>query len=77
MANFNNPVNMASTSAGKQSSTTKIPNWLEVPDELMVNILQRLRKAEILKNARKVCTTWRRICKSPAVWTVIDMNPCG
>ncbi|KVF42909.1 hypothetical protein Ccrd_026765 [Cynara cardunculus var. scolymus] len=30
-------------------------------------ILQRLGAVEILHSAHKVCTTWRRICKDPAI----------
>ncbi|KAI3709988.1 hypothetical protein L2E82_39761 [Cichorium intybus] len=50
------------------------PNWLEMPHELMANILQRLGTAEILNSARKVCTTWRSICKNPEMWKVIVMH---
>ncbi|KAI3709984.1 hypothetical protein L2E82_39757 [Cichorium intybus] len=50
------------------------PNWLEMPHELMTNILQRLRTAEILTSAQKVCTAWRTICKDPMMWQVIDMQ---
>ncbi|KAI3709980.1 hypothetical protein L2E82_39753 [Cichorium intybus] len=50
------------------------PNWLEMPDDLMANILQRLHTGEILSSARKVCTTWRRICKNPEMWKVIVMH---
>ncbi|CAH1448690.1 unnamed protein product [Lactuca virosa] len=52
----------------------KSPNWLEMPDELMANILQRLFAAEILNSARKVCTTWRKICSKPEMWKVIFMH---
>ncbi|CAH1448700.1 unnamed protein product [Lactuca virosa] len=50
------------------------PNWLKLPEELMANILQRLSYLEILKSASKVCTTWKKICKDPAMWKVIDMR---
>ncbi|KAL4563519.1 hypothetical protein LXL04_027562 [Taraxacum kok-saghyz] len=49
------------------------PNWLAMPEELMANILKRPRDVEILNNAVKVCTTWWRICKDPAMWKVIDI----
>ncbi|CAH1448687.1 unnamed protein product [Lactuca virosa] len=65
---------MASTSAAETSSATKEPpNWLKMPEELMVNIFHRLRTSEILNSAMKVCTPWRRICKDPALWMVIEM----
>ncbi|KAJ9565889.1 hypothetical protein OSB04_001855 [Centaurea solstitialis] len=50
-------------------------NWLEMPDEIMGGmILQRLNAVEILTSAQKVCRNWRRICKDPAMWKVIDMD---
>lgn len=53
--------------------TEETPNWLQMPHELMTMILQRLEAVEILNNAQKVCTTWRRICKDPSMWKVINM----
>ncbi|KAL4563514.1 hypothetical protein LXL04_027557 [Taraxacum kok-saghyz] len=68
-------VEMAPTSAAEPSSATKeSPNWLDMPDELMVNIFQRLPSVEVLKSTRKVCTTWGRICKYPAMWKVINLH---
>ncbi|CAH1448663.1 unnamed protein product [Lactuca virosa] len=52
----------------------KSPNWLLMPDELMENILQRLNSVEKIRSAGKVCRTWRRICKDPAMWKVVDIN---
>ncbi|KAL4563533.1 hypothetical protein LXL04_027576 [Taraxacum kok-saghyz] len=58
-----------STSAAKPSSAMEeYPNWLEMPHELMANILQRLGTKEILESAWEVCTTWRKICKNPEMW---------
>ncbi|KAL4563513.1 hypothetical protein LXL04_027556 [Taraxacum kok-saghyz] len=46
---------MAPTSAAEPSSATKeSPNWLEMPDDLMVNIFQRLPTVEVLKSTRKL-----------------------
>ncbi|KAJ9566035.1 hypothetical protein OSB04_002001 [Centaurea solstitialis] len=69
---------MASTSAVEPSSTMEeTRNWLEMPREIMGGmILQRLNVVEILTSVQKVCTTWRRICKDPAMWKVIDMHHC-
>ena len=65
---------MASTFTVKRLSAMEdSPNWLAMPEELMANILKRLRDVEILNNAVKVCTTWWRICKDPAMWKVIDI----
>ncbi|KAM7524864.1 hypothetical protein LguiA_014766 [Lonicera macranthoides] len=52
-------------------------NWLELPPNLTENILHRLGAIEILESAQKVCTTWRKICKDPAMWRVIDMRNSG
>lgn len=49
-------------------------NWLELPADLTVNILQRIGVFDILQNVQKVCTTWRKICKDPAMWKVICMD---
>ncbi|KAK9048381.1 hypothetical protein SSX86_032656, partial [Deinandra increscens subsp. villosa] len=51
-----------------------IRNWLELPSDLMVNILQRVGVIDVLENAQKVCTAWREICKDPAMWRVIHMD---
>ncbi|KAL4563535.1 hypothetical protein LXL04_027578 [Taraxacum kok-saghyz] len=66
---------MASTSTVKRlREAEESPNWLELPDELMANILKRLGDVEILNSAVKVCTTWRRIGRDPAMWKVINMH---
>ncbi|KAL4563524.1 hypothetical protein LXL04_027567 [Taraxacum kok-saghyz] len=65
---------MASTSTVKRlRAVEESPNWLELPHELMANILKRLGDVEILNSAVKVCTTWRRIGRDPAMWKVINM----
>ncbi|XP_023732978.1 putative F-box/LRR-repeat protein 23 [Lactuca sativa] len=66
---------MESTSAvGPSSAMKESPNWLLMPDELMENILGRLSSVEKLRSAGKLCRTWRRICKDPAMWKVIDID---
>ncbi|XP_010455874.2 PREDICTED: F-box protein SKIP19-like [Camelina sativa] len=52
-------------------------NWAELPSDLMSSILLRLGAVEILENAQKVCTSWRRICKDPTMWQKIDMRDLG
>ncbi|OIT18745.1 f-box protein skip19, partial [Nicotiana attenuata] len=47
--------------------------WLELPEGIWANILHKLGAVEILDSAQKVCTTWRRVCKDPSMWPVIDM----
>ncbi|GKA92526.1 putative F-box/LRR-repeat protein 23 [Tanacetum coccineum] len=63
----------------KQRWQVKQPtrNWLELPSDIMANILYRVGVYDILENAQKVCTTWRKICKDPAMWRVISMNIHG
>ncbi|CAH1445290.1 unnamed protein product [Lactuca virosa] len=51
-----------------------IRNWLELPSDVMSNILYRIGPIDILENAQKVCTTWCKICKDPAMWRVIHMK---
>ncbi|GKA35531.1 F-box domain containing protein, partial [Tanacetum coccineum] len=48
--------------------------WLDLPSDLAANILHRIGVIGILENAQKVCTTWRKICKEPAMWKVIHMD---
>ncbi|CAN7009154.1 F-box protein SKIP19 [Brassica rapa] len=49
-------------------------NWSELPTELTSSILQRLGPIEVLENAQKVCTSWRRVSKDPAMWRKIVMH---
>ncbi|XP_047978346.1 putative F-box/LRR-repeat protein 23 [Salvia hispanica] len=53
------------------------PPWIELPDDLMANILQRLGVAEILLRALYVCATWWRVCQSPAMWRFIHLDRHG
>lgn len=55
----------------------KKTNWLDLPADITANILHRLGAIEILESAQKVCTAWRKICKDPAMWRVIDMQNLG
>ncbi|PNX77343.1 F-box protein skip19 [Trifolium pratense] len=54
----------------KDESMTK-PNWLELPIDLTMNILQRLDTVDILRSARNVCPLWRNIYKDPLKWRTI------
>ncbi|MFS8010529.1 putative F-box domain, leucine-rich repeat domain superfamily, F-box-like domain superfamily [Helianthus anomalus] len=49
-------------------------NWLDLPSDVTANILERVGMVDILENAQKVCTAWRKICKDPAMWRVINMS---
>ncbi|CAF1889646.1 unnamed protein product [Brassica napus] len=76
---------MASSSSLVLSSPSLTPvikdgeykNWAELPSELTSSILQRLSLVEILENAQKVCTSWRRVCKDPSMWRKIVMHNLG
>ncbi|KAG6405666.1 hypothetical protein SASPL_133258 [Salvia splendens] len=46
----------------------------DLPEELTANILQRLHAEQRLGSAQLVCSTWRRVCKNPAMWRVIDLD---
>ncbi|PWA91832.1 RNI-like superfamily protein [Artemisia annua] len=59
------------TSKPKELATR---NWLDIPSDLMMNILQRINATEILLNVQRVCTNWRQICKDPCTWRVIYLD---
>ncbi|GAU22408.1 hypothetical protein TSUD_122940 [Trifolium subterraneum] len=50
-----------------------IPNWLELPRDIMVNILQRLSTDDMVTRACLVCPLWWNICKDPLMWRTIQM----
>ncbi|XP_006339379.1 putative F-box/LRR-repeat protein 23 isoform X2 [Solanum tuberosum] len=50
---------------------------MELPEGIWANILHRLGAVEILETAEKVCSKWRRVCKDPSMWRVIDMWNLG
>ncbi|CAF2035212.1 unnamed protein product [Brassica napus] len=52
-------------------------SWSELPSELTSSILRRLDYTDILVNAQRVCRSWRRVCKDPAMWRKIDMRNLG
>ncbi|KAK2980550.1 hypothetical protein RJ640_015935 [Escallonia rubra] len=60
-----------------ESPAARNPNWLDLPRELTASILHRLGAIELLETAQKVCTTWRNICKDPAMWRTVDMRNSG
>ena len=65
-------INVAVSSSS--SAAPPPPRWIDLPEDLTANILQRLGAEEILMSAQAVCTTWWRVCKNPAVWHVIDLD---
>ncbi|GKC30228.1 F-box domain containing protein [Tanacetum coccineum] len=38
--------------------------------------VSKMLQMDRLENARKVCTTWNKICKQPSIWKVIHMQTC-
>nr|XP_043614351.1 putative F-box/LRR-repeat protein 23 [Erigeron canadensis] len=48
-------------------------DWLDLPSDVTANILQRVGVSDILEDAQKVCTAWRKICKDPCMWKVIKI----
>ncbi|KAK3012852.1 hypothetical protein RJ639_010352 [Escallonia herrerae] len=50
---------------------------MELPLDVWAKILSKLGAVDVLESAQKVCTTWRKICKDPAMWKVIDMHNLG
>ena len=59
--------------ASSSSYAPPSPPWTELPDDLTMNILQRLRIEDMMR-AQLVCSTWWRICKNPSLWRVIDLD---
>ncbi|KAJ1427625.1 Leucine-rich repeat domain superfamily [Sesbania bispinosa] len=60
---------MASCSRPSSESTIMMkPNWLELPREVIANILERVGAIEIVTSVRQVCPLWWDI------WRVIDMG---
>jgi len=53
-----------------ETDDTTLPNWLELPRDITVNILHRLDTIDIVKNACQVCPLWWNICKDPLVYMV-------
>nr|XP_016494736.1 PREDICTED: putative F-box/LRR-repeat protein 23 [Nicotiana tabacum] len=45
-----------------------------LPEDIWVNILQRLSTIDKLRSAGKVCSVWRRLLREPVMWDVIDLR---
>jgi hypothetical protein len=56
-----------------KGESTMVPNWLELPSDVTVNILQRLDTIDIVKSACLVCPLWWNIFKEPRMWRTIRM----
>ncbi|CAK8570604.1 unnamed protein product [Lathyrus sativus] len=51
-----------------------MPNWLELPRDLTLNILRRLNTLDIITGASLVCPLWWNFCKEPYIWRTIHMQ---
>ncbi|XP_057763933.1 F-box protein SKIP19-like isoform X2 [Salvia miltiorrhiza] len=56
------------------SSSPPSPPWIELPGDVTANILQRLGAVGMLRSAQRVCSTWWKVCKDPAMWRVIVLH---
>ncbi|XP_057763923.1 F-box protein SKIP19-like [Salvia miltiorrhiza] len=56
------------------SSSAPSPPWIELPGDVTANILQRLGAVGMLRSAQRVCSTWWKVCKDPAMWRVIVLH---
>ena len=68
------PTVAASPSSSTVPPLPLSPPWIDLPEDLTVNILQRLDVVEILESAQNVCATWWRITKNPVMWRVINFT---
>lgn len=50
------------------------PNWLNLPPEIMVLIMQRIDWYDVLMNVKEVCKYWHTLSKEPSVWRVIEFQ---
>ncbi|VFQ58890.1 unnamed protein product [Cuscuta campestris] len=64
------------TSGGAKykKSRSSLNRFLDLPEDVIGNILHRLGVQEILGNAQRVCSSWRNLCKDPSMWRFIDME---
>nr|XP_043638344.1 putative F-box/LRR-repeat protein 23 [Erigeron canadensis] len=64
---------MSSSSSSSSSSNSNEQNrdWLDLPSDVTANILQRLGVPDIIQNAQRVCTVWRRICKHDPAMNIL------
>ncbi|XP_010424620.1 PREDICTED: putative F-box protein At4g05475 [Camelina sativa] len=69
------PVSLATSVPPVTKEVKEEPiNLAELPSDLTASILIRLGAVDILENAKKVCTSWRDICKDPSMWRKIDLR---
>ncbi|KAL5708901.1 hypothetical protein ACHQM5_019647 [Ranunculus cassubicifolius] len=49
-------------------------NWLDLPADVMLLIFIKLRVVELLANAQKVCSLWKKLAKEPLLYRDIDFQ---
>ncbi|KAH9615620.1 hypothetical protein KSS87_003559 [Heliosperma pusillum] len=58
----------------RRKKKMKPPNWVELPEDIWFVILSKLTTIDIIENVQKVCMLFRKICKQPSMFKVIDMS---
>ncbi|CAM8988005.1 unnamed protein product [Rhodiola kirilowii] len=64
---------MDSSVTPMSSSSDELTNWLDLPSEVTVAILQKVDAVDIFNHVQLVCTSWHTICKDPSMWRSIVM----
>ncbi|KAL5708902.1 hypothetical protein ACHQM5_019648 [Ranunculus cassubicifolius] len=49
-------------------------NWLDLPTDVMLLIFIKLGVVELLANAQKVCSLWKKLAKEPLLYRSIDFQ---
>ncbi|XP_020987710.1 putative F-box/LRR-repeat protein 23 [Arachis duranensis] len=52
-------------------------NWLDLPNDLTLMIIEKLTTFQILTSVQFVCRKWWRICMDPLMWRTINMCNIG
>uniref|UniRef100_A0A803LAY5 F-box domain-containing protein n=1 Tax=Chenopodium quinoa TaxID=63459 RepID=A0A803LAY5_CHEQI len=51
-----------------------IPNWSDLPEEIWSIILSKVSTIDIIESVEIVCKLFRKICKQPSMFNVIEMT---
>ncbi|PHT55492.1 hypothetical protein CQW23_03978 [Capsicum baccatum] len=70
----NEEENLKASSSSQIAPPLSLPSWVELPPDIMANILERLGVIEILESAQRVCSTWWNVCHNPTMWRVVDLK---
>ncbi|XP_010688530.2 putative F-box/LRR-repeat protein 23 [Beta vulgaris subsp. vulgaris] len=58
----------------KKNKINKTPNWLELPNDVWSLIFSKLYTTDIIENVQKVCMLFRKLCKQPCLYKIINMT---